>query len=164
MPGKKDYIKISFKVHIQKRLLLCNVKELYNLKLKIQPLGLGFLNLPAHAQNGALLLEPQGHNQCLCSIHQNAILLCSATELKVTYKDLINMIVCNSQNKDCMIHPCHECVGKDSLKNYLVENILGLEESDTEYWDTEINFSMWVGTDRANLITQSLQVDEFVDF
>ena len=26
-----------------------------------QPLGLGFLNLPAYAQNGVLLLEPQGH-------------------------------------------------------------------------------------------------------
>ena len=28
---------------------------------------------------------------------------------------------------------------------------------------TQINFSMRVRTDRANLITQSLQVDEFVD-
>ena len=33
--------------------------------------------------------------------------------------------------------------------------MLGLEESDNEYSDTEINFSIWVGRDRANLITQS---------
>ena len=32
-----------------------------NLKLKIQPLGLGFLNLPAYAQKGVLLLWPKGH-------------------------------------------------------------------------------------------------------
>ena len=34
-----------------------------NLKLKIQPLGLGFLNLPAYFQNGVLLLDPQGHTR-----------------------------------------------------------------------------------------------------
>ena len=34
--------------------------------------------------------------------------------------------------------------------------MLGLEESDNEYSDTEINFSKRVGKDRANLITQSL--------
>ena len=32
-----------------------------NLKLKIQVLGLDFLNLLAYAQNCVLLLEPQGH-------------------------------------------------------------------------------------------------------
>ena len=32
-----------------------------------------------------------------------------------------------------MIHHCHECQGKDNLKNYLVENMLGLDESDIEY-------------------------------
>ena len=62
----------------------------------------------------------------------------------------------NSQNKHCIKHHCHECQGKDNLKNYLVENMLELEKNDTEYSDTEINFSIWVGTDRANLITQSL--------
>ena len=34
-------------------------------------------------------------------------------------------------------------------------NMLGFEESDNEYSETEINFSIWVGKDRANLITQS---------
>ena len=34
-----------------------------NLKLKIQPLGLGFLNLLAYAQNSVFLMEPQGHIQ-----------------------------------------------------------------------------------------------------
>ena len=132
-------------------------------KLKIQPLVLGFLNLVTFAQNGVAIGASGTHLVCVCSIHQNAILLCSASGLKVTYKDLINMIVCNSQNNHCMIHHCHECLGKGNLKNYLVENMLGLEESDIEYSDTEINFSMWVGTDRANLSTESLQVDEFVD-
>ena len=29
MPGKKDYISIARNVHVQKRLILCNLKELY---------------------------------------------------------------------------------------------------------------------------------------
>ena len=58
------------------------------------------------------------------------------------------MTVYNSQNKHYMKHHCHECQGKNNLKNYLVEDILGLEESDNEYSDTEINFSIWVGTDK----------------
>ena len=86
---------------------------------------------------------------------QNAILLYCVSGLKVTYKDIIDTIVYNSQNKHCMKHHCHECQGKNNLKNYLVEDNLGLEESDNEYSDTEINFSIWVGRGRANLITQS---------
>ena len=42
------------------------------------------------------------------------------------------MIVYKTQNKHCMKHHCHECQGKDNLKNYLVENMLGFEESDIE--------------------------------
>ena len=30
MPGKKDYVSISKNVHKQRRLLLCNLKELYS--------------------------------------------------------------------------------------------------------------------------------------
>ena len=37
-----------------------------------------------------------------------------------------------------------------------MENMLGLEENDNEYSDTDINFPIWVGKDRANLITQSI--------
>ena len=39
-----------------------------NLKLKIQPLGLGFLNLPAYAQNDVLLLKPQGNIHYLFAV------------------------------------------------------------------------------------------------
>ena len=61
-----------------------------NLELKIQPLELGFLNLPAYAQNDVALGASGTRSVCVCSIQQNAILLCSASGLKVTYKDVIN--------------------------------------------------------------------------
>ena len=43
MPGKQDCVCISFKVHKQKRLLLCNFKELYQeFKVKNPAIGIGF--------------------------------------------------------------------------------------------------------------------------
>lgn len=75
----------------------------------------------------------------------------------------MNLIFCDSQNKHIVIHHCSECPGRDSLKNYLVGNMLGLEESDLEYSNTEINFSIWIGRDKANLVTESLHIDKFVD-
>ena len=39
------------------------------------------------------------HSVYVCSIYQNATLLCSASGLKITYKYLINMIVCDSKKQ-----------------------------------------------------------------
>ena len=158
MPSKKAYISISLETHQQKRLLLSNLKELYQeFKVKNPTIGIGLSKFASLCPKLCVAIAASGtHLVCVCSIHQNATLLCSASALKVTYKDLINMIVYNSQNKHCMKHHCQECQGKNNLKNYLVEDMLGLKESDNEYSDTEINFSIRVGKDRANLITQSL--------
>ena len=60
MPGKNNNVSISLETHKQKLLLLCNLKELYQeFEVKIQRLGLGFLNFPAYAQTDVLLLKPQ---------------------------------------------------------------------------------------------------------
>nr|XP_047136327.1 uncharacterized protein LOC124813400 [Hydra vulgaris] len=43
MPGKKDYVSIKKNVHIQKRLLLCNLKELFvAFKTKNPEIKIGF--------------------------------------------------------------------------------------------------------------------------
>ena len=44
MPGKKDYVSISSQTHKQKRLLLCNLEELYQeFKVKNPSIGIGFM-------------------------------------------------------------------------------------------------------------------------
>ena len=73
MPGKNNYVSISLETHKQKPLFLCNLKELYQ-ELKIQPLGLGFLNLPPYAQNGVLLLEPQEHTRYVFAVFTRMLL------------------------------------------------------------------------------------------
>ena len=43
MPGKKDYLSISKGIHKQKRLILCNLKELYAaFKKKYPDIKIGF--------------------------------------------------------------------------------------------------------------------------
>ena len=117
MPGKNNNVSISLETHKQKSLLLCNFKELYQeFRVKNPTIGIGFSKFASLCPKWYVAIGASGtHSVCVCSIHQNAILLCSASGLKVTYKDLINMIVYNSQNKHCMKHCCHECQGKDNL-------------------------------------------------
>ena len=54
-------------------------------------------------------------------MHQNAVLLVDAFGWDVNYKDLINKVVCDSSNKECMIHHCESCLGMERLKEFLDE-------------------------------------------
>jgi hypothetical protein len=43
LPGKKDSFSVSMNVHVQKRLILCNLKELYEaFKTKLSIAKVGF--------------------------------------------------------------------------------------------------------------------------
>jgi hypothetical protein len=43
LPGKKDSVSVSKNVHVQKRLILCNLKELYEaFKTKLSIAKVGF--------------------------------------------------------------------------------------------------------------------------
>ena len=41
--------------------------------------------------------------------HQNTILLVDTVNWKVTYKDLVNKVVCDPSNCECMMHPRANC-------------------------------------------------------
>ena len=96
------------------------------------------------------------HSVCVCTIHQNAVLLVEAAQTGVTYKDMIDNIVCNREMKDCMVHRCDMCPGTEPLRSYLKEVL-----SDIFY--EEISFQQWQSTDRAQLVTQSMGIDEFIE-
>ena len=85
MPGKKDFVSVGKgrqgRVHEQKRLLLCNLHELYTLfKEKNPDVKIGFSKF--------CILRPikwcisagsaGTHSVCVCTHHQNTILLLSA--------------------------------------------------------------------------------------
>ena len=66
-------------------------------------------------------------------------------------------IVCDTLSNECMVHRCEQCPGTEALRNYLDQE---LEEIDA---DEEFHSNQWQSTDRSQLITQTVTVDEYKD-
>jgi len=49
---------------------------------------------------------------CVCAIHSNVVLLCDAIKDKV----LMSFLVCDIQNKLCMVHRCVHCPVVDDVE------------------------------------------------
>ena len=58
------------------------------------------------------------HSVSVCKYHENAMLMVFATPGVTDYKELIKMVVCDIENRDCMI-ACENCPSIDELKNFL---------------------------------------------
>jgi len=158
MPGKKDTVSIGYKQHKQKRLLLCNLAELFAIfKEKHPDIKIGLSKFCSLRPKWCKPVgSPGGHSVCVCSIHQNAVL--AAIALDFDYKLLMTKIVCDCSNKLCMIHRCAECPGKQNLIEYLKAVLTDYEDHD------EISFQQWQSTDRTTMITQVMEVSEYIDF
>ena len=83
MPGKKDYVSLGKKQHMSKRLILCNLKELYAAyKLKYPDHKVGFSIFCSLRPKWCVLAGPKGtHSVCMCTIQQNVKLMLSAIDL-----------------------------------------------------------------------------------
>ena len=93
LPGKKDYISVRVngeKNQIQKRLLLGNLAELYEVfktqhpDVKVSLAKFCTLRPKSCKPVGS----PGGHNVCVCQKHQNTVL--AAFALVLSYKGLIS--------------------------------------------------------------------------
>ena len=151
MPGKKDNVSIA------KRLVLCKLREMYAaFKEKHPNVKLGFSKFCTFWPNWCVLAGSSGgHSVCICSIHQNAILLADAINWDITYKDLISKIVCDSTRKECMMHQCESCPGRAALKQFLKKQL-----SDV-YSESEFHYNQWDATDRASLTTVTTTCEEY---
>ena len=93
-------------------------------KEKYPNVKLGFSKFCTFRPKWCVLAGSSGtHSVCVCSIHQNAILLVDAINWDITYKDLILKIVCHSTRKECMMHRCESCPGRAGLKQFLDEQL-----------------------------------------
>ena len=178
-----------------KRLLLCNLKELYvSFKTEFPDISIGFSKFAELRPKWCISVGPKGtHSACVCTIHQNLKLMLSAVELTKTYHELVDMLVCSSDSKVCMVHRCAQCPDENELYKYLREQLIdvavndetndgsndnteGVAEEESEMDDDEeevdeteeeeenvISFKQWTTVDRAELITMSLPVEEFFD-
>lgn len=132
LPGKKDVIRGH-----QKRLLLLNLRELYEEWKKSCPLKCGFSSFAALRPPHCVLAGGSGtHTVCVCMAHQNFKLMLNAVGLKQTAEELMSTLVCNIENEDCMRNRCPACPSKDALQ-MILESALDTDEVDdlrVEHW------------------------------
>ena len=174
MPGKKDCIAMNVngrKVMVQKRLILCNLKECYR-KFKEQSTdNIGFSKFASLRPKNVVLPGGSGtHAVCVCAIHQNVTLMLDGSKIsslpefravvggegKLSYRNLLACFACNPPQPECLLSRCSMCGKTDKLKFDLLEifNRLAIDE---------VTFKLWVNVDRTNLETIVKSTDDFVD-
>ena len=158
MPRKKDFVSIGQNIHKQKRLLLCNVKELYaEFKQKNPQMEIGLSKFCSLRPKWCVNVGASGsHNVCVCMHHQNAILLVNALSAPCTYNDLMKMIVCDVQRNECMLHRCSECPDTKPLRDFVTADLVRSVIDEMEY-------SQWQSTDRPTLIKSKSSTEEYID-
>ena len=156
------FVKIDGKKeHVQKRLLLANLRELYQLFQEENPdlKKTGLSTFCSLRPKECITVNSNGsHNVCVCAQHQNVKLMVSAIRKEYHYKELIAMLVCDVANEVCMLKRCVNCPSSSVLKEYL-SNILPKELDE----DDDITYSQWESTDRCNLYECERSVYDFVD-
>ena len=123
-PGKKEFISVKIdgvKQHKQKRLLLINLKELHLEFKEATDIKVGFSKFCELQPKWCIPVDSAFvvHSVCVCEYHQNAKLMVFAIAVVTDYKELIEMVVCNIENRNCMLHSCENSPSIDVLKNVL---------------------------------------------
>ena len=167
MPGKKDFVSVQSyhgRIHVQKCLILCNLKELYqHFKTKYPQHHIGFSKFAELRRKHCILAGASGtHSVCVCTIHQNVKLMVlgarlnelTSTDLS-TYHHCLAKIICNPPLPDCYLGKCKFCPGMEPLKQDLYSIF------DENMIDT-ITYKQWTVVDRSSLETVSQNSDDFV--
>ena len=171
-----------------KRLILCSLKELYELfKTKNPNLKIGLSKFASLRPKWCISVGPKGtHSVCVCTIHQNLKLMLDAISIDKSYHELTDMIVCNRESKVCMIHRCASCPGIESVEaylkrelqrvdpgkmplsdeigavNYCDESETSTDDEDNDLDEISIEFNQWTTTDRSMLTFQTVSASEFI--
>ena len=171
MPGKKDYVSVVTdhgRVHKQKRLVLGNLKELYQaFKNEYPTLHIGFTKFAELRPKQCILAGASGtHAVCVCTIHQNVKLMLEGVKIQrlsssqdpqfTNYHSYIAQLVCNPALPRCYLRECDFCPGIHGLNEFLVKRL-------DENLIDEVTFKQWTAVDRSTLETVTLPSDEFVD-
>lgn len=169
MPGKKDFVSIKengVRRHEQKRLLLCNLKELYSsFETQYPDNRIGFSTFASLRPENCILAGASGtHTVCVCTIHQNPILMVDTCKrllpnehrIDFNYKSFMNAVICSEPTRACYFAECEKCPGNDYLRELLIN---AFDSEDIE----RIEYKQWTSTDRAALETLVKTTDQFTD-
>ena len=168
MPGRKDYVSVitseGKREHCQKRLLLCNLKELYEQFKTLNPgIKVGFSTFAMLRPRECVLAGSSGtHSVCVCSLHQNAKLMFYASKITTLsegafshYQHCLAAIMCNPPRIQCYLGKCKQCPGTDTL-HLKLQDIM-----DTNMVDT-VEYKQWTSTDRSTMESIVQPVDVFL--
>ena len=162
-PGKQDFVTVRTngqKEHIQKRLLLLNLRELYlQYKAKYPEDKIGFSKFCELRPKWCVTVNvPGAQSVCVCQQHQNVKLMISAIPGNHDYKEILQKLVCSISNRDCMLHMCEACPGRDAVEDFIRE-LFSANDFDE---DDQINYKKWIHTDRTTLESVTATVEEFI--
>ena len=167
MPGKKDILSISRRTHMQKRLILSNLKELYaKFKSNYPYIKVGFSTFCVYRPKWCITVGASDtHTLCVCTIHQNVKLMISAVKLSKDYHELIDMLVCSRANRECMIRRCTSCPDDSTLKSYLENELYSNDDNGTDDDDDScIDYKQWKTTDRSELVNMNETTGDFIGY
>lgn len=170
MPGIKDCVTIrncSVNEKVQKRLVLCNLKEAHVLFKKQHPEAkVQFSKFAELRPKHCILAGGSGtHSVCVCCIHQNVILMIDGARiprlskgtLNITnYRDCLSRIICNPPTTNCYLKECDNCPGSEhfleELKDIFDQNMVD-----------SISYKQWITVDRSCLETLQSNTDDFFE-
>ncbi|KZR98946.1 Uncharacterized protein APZ42_005401 [Daphnia magna] len=78
--------------------------------------------------------------------------ICGSTEEKY---HMMEKIVCDVKNSECMLRRCNNCSGNQNLRNHINSYLTPVPMI--------VKFQQWESTDRNMLIEKELSVEYFVD-
>nr|CCQ71355.1 hypothetical protein CcPL6.027 [Cotesia congregata] len=149
MLGMKDFVSVQNndgnRVHVQKRLVLSNLKELYQCFREINPTEkIGFSKFASLRPKHCVLARASGtHTICVCTIHQN-------------FNDCLDMIICETPSVQCYLGGCNNCPEVDELSNIL---LTCFENQEIE----NITYKYWISKPRSSLETFIKPTEEFIE-
>ena len=148
------------RIHKQKQLVLCNLKEAYQqFRTEFPEVNVGFSKFAELRPKQCVLAGASGtHCVCVCTIHQNVKLMLNALndKAKYEYPHFLAIMSCNPGRPECFLGQCGFCPGTDAIKQKLIYE---LEEKGLE----TVTYKQWTSTDRCDLITIQNDLDEYCD-
>ena len=146
---------VKHRIHVQKRLILSNLREAYQLfKEKFPHTIIGFSKFAQLHPKHCVLAGASGtHAVCVCTIHQNVKLMMMGGRISelsaqedVPLNHCLSQIICNPPQTTCYLGNCCSCAGVLGLKECLRKLM------DENFVDTII-YKQWVSVDRCTLET-----------
>lgn len=172
LPGMKDYVSVKLptgnRQRMQKRLILCNLKELYkNFCEKHETVKIGFSSFALLRPAYCILAGQSGtHTVCVCTYHHNVKLMlegCRIAQLTsdldspiTNYTDCLSLIMCPISTEKCRSGQCSLCPDTTHLQQVLQD---AFDDADID----NVKYSRWLLVDRAALETLCKSTDDFIE-